>query len=101
MSGLLDMDNIDRPLKELFAAVYNDQLKESNQNFRGDHEKVLNELLNQPADFKNTVSLVNDGLEIDTLREHIQYIHTKDLESRVLKRKSKNKVQTSAGTFKS
>ena len=96
------MDDItDRPLKELFAAVYNDQLKEPNHNLRGDHEKVLNELLGQPADFKNTIALINDGLEIDTLREHIQYIHTKDLESRVLKREAKNNMQTSAGTLKS
>jgi hypothetical protein len=94
-------DNTDRPLKELFAAVYNDQLKEPNHNLRGDHEKVLNELLGQPADFKNTITLINDGLEIDTLREHIQYIHTKDLESRVLRREAKNNMQTPAGTLNS
>ena len=94
------MDDItDRPLKELFAAVYHDQLKEPSPNFRGDHEKVLNELLDQPAEFKNSITLMNDGLEVDTLKEHIQYIHTKDLDSRVLKRKSKSNIRTSSGNF--
>jgi hypothetical protein len=97
VSGLFGMnDIIDRPLKELFAAVYNDQLKENSNEIRADQEKVLNELLNQPTDFKNKIAVIKDGLEIDTLREHIQYIHTKDLESRVVKRKPKNNIQASA-----
>jgi hypothetical protein len=97
VSGLFGMNDItDRPLKELFSAVYNDQLRENRNEIRADQEKVLNELLNQPADFKNKIAIINDGLEIDTLREHILYIHTRDLESRVVKRKAKNNIQASA-----
>ena len=75
---------IDRPLKELFAAIYHDQEKHPGLEIRPDQDKVLNELLNQPLDFKNQVYLKNDGLEIITQTEKIQYVHSKALESRII-----------------
>ncbi len=80
-------DILDRPLKELFAAIYHDQEKERSAEIRQDQEKVLNELLNQPIDFKNKVVMKYDGLEIHTQNEIFEYIHSKSLESRVILRK--------------
>jgi hypothetical protein len=79
----------ERPLKELFAAIYNDKLKNNSLEIRGDQEKVLNELLGQPDDFQNIVVVSMDGLEIQTQEELIQYIHSKSLESRVVTRNRK------------
>jgi hypothetical protein len=78
--------NLDRPLKELFAAIYHDHEKENSIEIRQDQEKVLNELLNQPPDFKNKVYLKYDGLEVHTQNEVFQYIHSKSLDSRVILR---------------
>jgi hypothetical protein len=80
-------DILDRPLKELFAAIYHDHEKEQSAEIRQDQEKVLNELLNQPIDFKNKVVMKFDGLEIHTQNEIFEYIHSKSLESRVVLRK--------------
>lgn len=85
-------DPIERPLKELFAAVFHDHEKHNSSEIRLDQEKVLNELLNQPSDFKNKVLLTPEGLEVHTQKEHIQYIHSNALESRVVVRKSKTKI---------
>lgn len=82
-------ENLERPLKELFAAVFHDHQKHASSEIRGDQEKVLNELLQQPIDYKNYVQLRDDGLEINTLREHVQYIHANNLEERVLVVKTK------------
>jgi hypothetical protein len=80
-------DILDRPLKELFAAIYHDQEKAQSNEIRQDQEKVLNELINQPPDFKNKVFLKNDGLEIYTQNEIFEYLHSKSLDSRVVLRK--------------
>jgi hypothetical protein len=80
-------DILERPLKELFAAIYHDQEKAAGPEIRHDQEKVLNELLNQPADFKNKVISKYEGLEIHTQNEIFEYIHSKSLESRVILRK--------------
>jgi len=82
-------NGIDRALKELFAAVFHNHEKEDSAEIRQDQEKVLNELLNQPDDFKNKVLLTKQGLEIDTQNEYMQYIHAKSVDSRVIIRKSK------------
>jgi hypothetical protein len=79
-------DTIDRTLKELFAAIYHDHEKHPGTEIRHDQEKVLNELLNQPPDFKNKVLVNNDGLEIHTQKEKLQYIHSKSVDSRVILR---------------
>lgn len=79
----------ERPLKELFAAIYNDKLKDHSLQIRHDQEKVLNELLGQPEEYQNTVVVTMDGLEIQTEKEIIQYIHSKSLESRVVTRSVK------------
>lgn len=80
----------ERPLKEIFAAIYNDKLKDNSLKIRHDQEKVLNELLGQPEDFENTVVVSMDGLQIQTEKELIQYIHSKSLESRVVTRSMKS-----------
>jgi hypothetical protein len=87
--GLKNMTNdiLDRPLKELFAAVYHDHEKVQSSEIRQDQEKVLNELLNQPPDFRNKVFLRHDGLEVHTQNEIFEYIHSKSLNSRVILRK--------------
>lgn len=77
-------ERLERPLKELLAAVYHDHQKHASSEIREDQEKVLNELLQQPIDYKNYVQLRTDGLEINTLREHVQYIHANNLEERIL-----------------
>ena len=77
-------DAIDRSLKELFAAIYHDHQKHPGLEIRRDQEEVLNELLNQPLDFKNEVLANKDGLEIHTLHEKIKYIHAKAVDSRVI-----------------
>ena len=85
-------DIIERPLKELFAAVFHNHEKDNSSNaIRHDQEKVLNELLNQPVDFKNKVFLKKDGLEVQTQREDMLYIHADKLDSRVIKRSPRNR----------
>ena len=79
-------DAIERSLKELFAAIYHDHEKHPGVEIRQDQEKVLNELLNQPTDFKNKVLVNNDGLEILTQREKLQYIHSKAVDARIILR---------------
>jgi hypothetical protein len=76
----------DRTLKELFAAIYHDHEKHPGGEIRHDQEKVLNELLNQPPEFKNTVILNSDGLEILTQKEKLLYIHSKAVDARVIVR---------------
>lgn len=78
---------LDRPLKELFAAIYHDHGRESSSSIRQDQEKVLNELLDQSPDFRNQVYLKPDGLEVRTKNEVFDYIHSKSLESRVVTRR--------------
>ncbi|HKZ37677.1 MAG TPA: hypothetical protein VJ184_08515 [Chryseolinea sp.] len=85
-------DIIERPLKELFAAVFHSHQKDNSSNeIRHDQEKVLNELLKQPVDFKNKVFLKKDGLEVYTQREDMLYIHSDNLDSRVIKRSPRNR----------
>jgi len=85
-------DIIERPLKELFAAVFHNHQKDNSSNeIRHDQEKVLNELLNQPIDFKNKVVLLKDGLEVYTQHENMLYIHSANLDSRVIKRSPRNR----------
>jgi hypothetical protein len=79
-------DTIDRTLKELFAAIYHDHEKHPGMEIRPDQETVLNKLLNQPPDFKNKVLVKDDGLEIYTQKEKLQYIHSKSVDSRVIMR---------------
>ena len=85
-------DIIERPLKELFAAVFHSHQKDNSSNeIRHDQEKVLNELLKQPVDFKNKVFLKKDGLEVYTQREDMLYIHSDNLDSRRIKRSPRNR----------
>ncbi len=85
-------DILERPLKELFAAVFHNHQKDnSSSEIRHDQEKVLNELLNQPVDFKNKVLLKKDGLEVYTQHEEMLYIHADSLDSRVVKRRPRNR----------
>jgi hypothetical protein len=85
-------DIIERPLKELFAAVFhNHQKNDSSNDIRHDQEKVLNELLNQPADYKNKVVLTQEGLEVYTQHEEMLYTHSDNLEARVIKRSPRNR----------
>jgi hypothetical protein len=76
---------LERPLKELFAAVFHDHQKHGGREIRPDQEKVLNELLEQPEDYKNSVLLMDDGLEVHTQKENIYYIHSNRLDARVIK----------------
>lgn len=80
-------DILERPLKELFAAIYHDHEKVQSNEIRQDQEKVLNELLNQPPDFRNKVILKYDGLEVHTQNQVFEYLHSKSLDSRVILRK--------------
>ena len=80
-------DIIERPLKELFAAVFHNHQKDNSTNdIRHDQEKVLNELLNQPDEYKNKVVLTATGLEVYTQDEEMVYVHSDSLDSRVIKR---------------
>lgn len=90
MSFIVMNNIIERPLKELFAAVFHNHQKHSSTDIRPDQEKVLNELLNQPSDFKNKVLLKQDGLEVYAQKEDMQYIHSDSLDSRVIVRKPKD-----------
>ena len=81
-------DIIDRPLKELFAAVFHDQQKHGQYEIRNDQENVLNRLLAQPETFRNRVELQANGLVIHTLRDRIEYRHDEDLEKRKILRRT-------------
>ena len=85
-------DIIERPLKELFAAVFHNHQKDNSSNdIRHDQEKVLNELLDQPLDYKNKVVLTQEGLEVYTQNEEMLYIHSDSVDSRVIKRSARTR----------
>ncbi|WP_276370967.1 hypothetical protein [Chryseolinea sp. H1M3-3] len=83
-------DILERPLKELFAAVFHNHQKQDSLSIRADQEKVLNELLNQPPDFRNKVLLTPDGLEVFTQKGQLQYIHSDSVDSRIIKLRKNN-----------
>ena len=81
-------DTIDRPLKELLAAVFHDHQKHDKYEIRADQEHVLNRLLDQPETFRNKVELKPDGLVVYTQRDRIEYRHDDNLDKRKILKKA-------------
>jgi hypothetical protein len=82
----MEYETLDRPLKELFSAIYHLYYKEGIKELRHDHSEVLNQLLHQPIDYVNTVEYTEKGLIAHTQSELIEYEHHDNLEERVIKR---------------
>lgn len=82
-----ERETLERPLKELFSAVYHLYYKEGIKELRHDHAEVLNQLLGQPIDYVNTVEYDAKGLIAHTQSEIIEYEHHDNLEERVVIRK--------------
>ena len=82
----MERETLDRPLKELFSAIYHLYYKEGIKELRHDHDEVLNQLLDQPIDYVNTIEHTSKGLIAHTQSESIAYEHHDSLDERVVTR---------------
>ena len=55
-------------------------------------QKIINEHLNQPGNYKNLLVITTFGLRIDAMAQVIDYYHGSDFNSSMMLRKSKRIV---------